>query len=101
MFKNGQFQQGQRLFQQAEQQLRQARQQVPFQASKFEPGDWGIPKIEVGKDKPSWKGASFAILGLGVLGTILAGQLGVSGLHLFVSLKRMLDRLSRPSWLCI
>lgn len=75
MFKNGQFQQGQRLFQQAEQQLQQARQQVPFQASKFGPGDWGIPKIEVGKDKPSWKGASFAIIGLGVLGTILAGPI--------------------------
>ena len=74
LFKKGDFQQGQRLFQQAEQQLRQARQQVPMQPFKSGNMDFRIPKIQIGQSNPSWKTSSLALLGIGAVATLVAGQ---------------------------
>lgn len=75
MFQQGQFQQGQRLFKQAEQQLRQAKQQTPMQPFKSNNMDFQIPKIKMGGADPSWKTSSLAILGVGAVATLVAGEL--------------------------
>lgn len=74
LFRKGDFQQGQRLFQQAEQQLRQAKLQVPMQPFKSGNMDFRIPKIQVGESNPSWKTSSLALLGIGAVATLVAGQ---------------------------
>lgn len=75
MFQRGQFQQGQRLFKQAEQQLRQAKQQMPMQPFKTSNMDFQIPKIKMGGADPSWKTSSLAILAVGAIATLVAGEL--------------------------
>ena len=77
LFKKGDFQQGQRLFKQAEQQLRQAKGQMPIPMQPFKSGnmDFRVPKLELGDSKPSWKTSSLALLGIGAVATLVAGQL--------------------------
>ncbi len=74
LFRNGEFQQGQRLFQQAEKQLRQAKQQLPMQPFKTGNMDFKIPKIDVGDSKTSWKTSSLALLGIGAVAALVAGE---------------------------
>ena len=83
LFQKGQFQQGQKLFKQAEQQLRQAKQQTPmqpFKSSNMDPFkssnmDFQIPKIDLGGADPSWKASTLAVVGIGAVATLIAGEL--------------------------
>lgn len=73
MFRNGQFQQGQRLFQEAEQQLRQAKSKLPFPPFDSRKADYNSPTDPI-SNKKTWKASSLAVLGIGALAALVAGE---------------------------